>query len=201
MWFVTSEQTAGRGTAASRLDRAARQSRQQHPRSHRRIAASRRRWALPRGWRWRRAAKVSKHRSCAEIGGIGPYEVFAEMAERRAGGTAKARRHPAGSRGRRGNRLAVVVGIGTNVVAAPEGTPTPATSLAGARRPYRREDLFAALSDAWVEFRGIWDNGRGFAEIRGSGWSAPPGSAAGRDPDRRRDASRARSTPSMKPAA
>src|SRR6266436_303969 len=28
-----------------------------------------------------------------------------------------------------GDRLAVVVGIGTNVVAAPEGTPTPATSL------------------------------------------------------------------------
>ena len=23
-----------------------------------------------------------------------------------------------------------------------------------------------SLSDAWVEFRGIWDNGRGFAEIR-----------------------------------
>ncbi len=22
------------------------------------------------------------------------------------------------------------------------------------------------LSDAWVEFRGIWDNGRGFGEIR-----------------------------------
>ena len=28
------------------------------------------------------------------------------------------------------------------------------------------EELFAALSDAWVEFRGIWDKGRGFAEIR-----------------------------------
>jgi BirA family biotin operon repressor/biotin-[acetyl-CoA-carboxylase] ligase len=28
------------------------------------------------------------------------------------------------------------------------------------------EELFTALSDAWVEFRGIWDNGRGFAEIR-----------------------------------
>src|SRR6266446_2613050 len=28
------------------------------------------------------------------------------------------------------SRLAVVVGIGTNVIAAPEGTPTPATSLA-----------------------------------------------------------------------
>ncbi len=29
-----------------------------------------------------------------------------------------------------------------------------------------RRKLFAALSDAWVEFRGIWDNGRGFADIR-----------------------------------
>jgi BirA family biotin operon repressor/biotin-[acetyl-CoA-carboxylase] ligase len=29
-----------------------------------------------------------------------------------------------------GDRLAVVVGIGTNVIAAPEATPTPATSLA-----------------------------------------------------------------------
>ena len=28
------------------------------------------------------------------------------------------------------------------------------------------EELFAALSDSWVEFRGIWDDGRGFAEIR-----------------------------------
>jgi BirA family biotin operon repressor/biotin-[acetyl-CoA-carboxylase] ligase len=26
--------------------------------------------------------------------------------------------------------------------------------------------LFAALSDAWTEFRAIWDNGRGFGEIR-----------------------------------
>ena len=65
-----------------------------------------------------------------------------------------------------GNRLAVVVGIGTNVVAAPEGTPTPATSLAALGVNIGAEELFAALSDAWVEFRGIWDNGRGFAEIR-----------------------------------
>ena len=62
--------------------------------------------------------------------------------------------------------LAVVVGIGTNVVAAPEGTPTPATSLAALGVHVGAEELFAALSDAWVEFRGIWDNGRGFAEIR-----------------------------------
>jgi BirA family biotin operon repressor/biotin-[acetyl-CoA-carboxylase] ligase len=65
-----------------------------------------------------------------------------------------------------GNRLAVVVGIGTNVVAAPEGTPTPATSLAALGVHVGAEELFAALSDAWVEFRGIWDNGRGFGDIR-----------------------------------
>src|SRR6266446_114409 len=65
-----------------------------------------------------------------------------------------------------GDRLAVVVGIGTNVIAAPEGTPTPATSLAALGVHIGAEELFAELSDAWVEFRGIWDNGRGFAEIR-----------------------------------
>jgi BirA family biotin operon repressor/biotin-[acetyl-CoA-carboxylase] ligase len=65
-----------------------------------------------------------------------------------------------------GNRLAVVVGIGTNVVAAPEGTPTPAVSLAALGVHIGAEELFAVLADAWVEFRGIWDNGRGFADIR-----------------------------------
>ena len=64
------------------------------------------------------------------------------------------------------DRLAVVVGIGTNVIAAPEGTPTPATSLAALGVQISAEELFAELSDAWVEFRGIWDNGRGFGEIR-----------------------------------
>jgi BirA family biotin operon repressor/biotin-[acetyl-CoA-carboxylase] ligase len=64
------------------------------------------------------------------------------------------------------DKLAVVIGIGTNVVAAPEGTPTPATSLAALGVHIGAEELFAELSDAWVEFRGLWDNGRGFAEIR-----------------------------------
>jgi len=63
-------------------------------------------------------------------------------------------------------QLAVVVGIGTNVVAAPEGTPTPAVSLAALGVHVGAEDLFATLSDCWVEFRGIWDQGRGFGEIR-----------------------------------
>src|SRR4051794_39866090 len=64
------------------------------------------------------------------------------------------------------NRLAVVVGIGTNVVAAPEGTPIPATSLKALGIHISAEELFAALSDAWAEYRGIWDEGCGFAEIR-----------------------------------
>lgn len=65
-----------------------------------------------------------------------------------------------------GDRLAIVVGIGTNVVGAPDGIPTPATSLAALGVQISAEELFAALSDTWVEFRSIWDNGRGFAEIR-----------------------------------
>src|SRR6266478_2151959 len=64
------------------------------------------------------------------------------------------------------NALAVVVGIGTNVVAAPEGTPTPATSLRALGIDIGAEELFAELSDAWAEFRGTWDMGRGFGEIR-----------------------------------
>src|SRR5438105_7959720 len=65
-----------------------------------------------------------------------------------------------------GNRLAVVVGIGTNVIAAPEGTPTPATSLAALGVQIGAEELFTVLSDTWVEFTGIWDQGHGFGEIR-----------------------------------
>jgi BirA family transcriptional regulator, biotin operon repressor / biotin---[acetyl-CoA-carboxylase] ligase len=65
-----------------------------------------------------------------------------------------------------GSGLAVVVGIGTNVVAAPEGTPTPATSLAALGVHISAEELFAALSDGWAEYRAIWSGGRGFGEIR-----------------------------------
>ncbi|MDN3273099.1 biotin--[acetyl-CoA-carboxylase] ligase [Frankia sp. RB7] len=65
-----------------------------------------------------------------------------------------------------GDRLAIVVGIGTNIVAAPEGTPTPAVSLAALGVQISAEELFSVLTDTWAEFRGIWDNGRGFAEIR-----------------------------------
>ena len=62
--------------------------------------------------------------------------------------------------------LAVVVGIGTNVVAFPQDTPYPATSLHALGVQVGAEDLFYALSDSWSEYRGIWDEGRGFPEIR-----------------------------------
>src|SRR4051794_11823743 len=62
--------------------------------------------------------------------------------------------------------LAVVVGIGTNVVAAPDAMPYPATSLKALGLDLGAEQVFAALSDSWMEFRGIWQEGRGFAEIR-----------------------------------
>jgi BirA family transcriptional regulator, biotin operon repressor / biotin---[acetyl-CoA-carboxylase] ligase len=65
-----------------------------------------------------------------------------------------------------GDRLAVVVGIGTNIVAAPKGTPTPATSLKAIGVDVGAEELFSTLSDSWAEFRSLWDHGRGFGEIR-----------------------------------
>ena len=65
-----------------------------------------------------------------------------------------------------GKGLAVVVGMGTNIIAAPEGTPTPATSLRAIGVETSAEQLFSALSDSWAECRGIWDQGRGFGEIR-----------------------------------
>ncbi len=62
--------------------------------------------------------------------------------------------------------LAVVAGIGTNVVAAPADTPTPAVSLRDLGVQVGAEDLFTALSESWVEYFGIWNGGRGFAHIR-----------------------------------
>ena len=65
-----------------------------------------------------------------------------------------------------GGGLAVVVGMGTNVVAAPEGTPAPATSLRALGVEASAEQLFTALSDSWAECRDIWNGGKGFDEIR-----------------------------------
>jgi BirA family transcriptional regulator, biotin operon repressor / biotin---[acetyl-CoA-carboxylase] ligase len=64
------------------------------------------------------------------------------------------------------NSLAVIVGIGVNVVAAPEGTPYPATALHALGIHVGAEELFGSLSESWARLRSVWDNGRGFGEIR-----------------------------------
>ncbi|MEO3999136.1 biotin--[acetyl-CoA-carboxylase] ligase [Mesorhizobium sp. CAU 1732] len=64
------------------------------------------------------------------------------------------------------DRFAVAIGIGVNVVAAPEGVPYPATSLAALGGTCDAETLFLALSDAWIENARLWDAGRGLAAIR-----------------------------------
>lgn len=66
----------------------------------------------------------------------------------------------------RDDRLALVVGIGVNVVSYPEGVPYPATSLARLGADCDAETLFLALSDAWEDNSRVWDEGRGLAEIR-----------------------------------
>jgi BirA family biotin operon repressor/biotin-[acetyl-CoA-carboxylase] ligase len=60
----------------------------------------------------------------------------------------------------------VVIGMGVNVLRAPEGTPYPATSLAAAGAATSAEALFAALSDAWIGAWRAWAGGRGFEAIR-----------------------------------
>ncbi|MDR3468370.1 MAG: biotin--[acetyl-CoA-carboxylase] ligase [Xanthobacteraceae bacterium] len=62
--------------------------------------------------------------------------------------------------------LAVVVGIGVNVVAAPEATMFPATSLHGLGIHVGAAELFTALAEEWARLKALWDNGRGFALIR-----------------------------------
>jgi BirA family biotin operon repressor/biotin-[acetyl-CoA-carboxylase] ligase len=62
-------------------------------------------------------------------------------------------------------RTAIIIGIGVNVVAAPEGVPYPATSLKALGIERSAEDVFEALSDAWVDTFGLWDDGQGIGAV------------------------------------
>lgn len=66
---------------------------------------------------------------------------------------------------RRDRPMAIVIGIGVNVVAAPQGLPYPAASIADLGWSARAEDILAALSDEWVDVYELWDGGRGIAEV------------------------------------
>lgn len=59
----------------------------------------------------------------------------------------------------------VVVGCGVNVVATPQGVPYATASLAELGYLRSAEDVFVALSDAWVEAFALWDDGRGIADV------------------------------------
>ncbi len=61
--------------------------------------------------------------------------------------------------------MAIVVGMGVNIVAAPEGLPYPATSLRALGCDASAETVFAALSDAWVDTVEVWDSGRGISDV------------------------------------
>lgn len=86
-----------------------------------------------------------------------PNDVLADGAKL-AGILLEATRTPEG-------RQAIIVGIGVNVVAAPEGVPYPATALRALGVERSAEDVFEALSDAWVEAFGLWNDGNGVSSI------------------------------------
>ncbi len=62
-------------------------------------------------------------------------------------------------------RQAIVVGIGINVVAAPEWLPYPATSIAGLGVTRTAEQVFEVLSDTWVDAFALWNDGRNVAAV------------------------------------
>ena len=62
-------------------------------------------------------------------------------------------------------RHAIAIGIGVNVVAAPTDLPYPATSLAELGVTRSAQDVFEALSDAWVEIFSLWNDGRGIGDV------------------------------------
>lgn len=158
MWFVTSEQTAGRG-------------RRQRP------------WIAPKGNLASSvletidlapaaaatlgfAAGLALHAALRQIAGSAAIGFALKWPNDVLAGQAKLAGILLEAEAVAGAGLAVVVGMGTNVVAAPEGTPIPATSLRALGVETSEEALFTALSDSWAEGRGIWDQGRGFGEIR-----------------------------------
>lgn len=65
-----------------------------------------------------------------------------------------------------GGELAVSIGIGVNVVAAPTGLPYPAAALSGLGYAIDAARLFSALSDAFANVARVWDEGRGFRNVR-----------------------------------
>lgn len=86
-----------------------------------------------------------------------PNDVLADGAKV-AGILLEAQKRPDGG-------MAIVIGFGVNVVAAPDGLPYPATSLRALGLDASAETVFGALSDAWVDVIETWDRGRGITQV------------------------------------
>lgn len=57
-----------------------------------------------------------------------------------------------------GDALAIVIGFGVNVAFAPEGTPYPTVALRTLKAGLGREDVFAALADAFARTFAAWQS-------------------------------------------
>lgn len=86
-----------------------------------------------------------------------PNDVLADGAKL-AGILLEASRSPNGAQ-------AIVIGIGVNVVAAPQDLSYPATSLREMGVPLSAEEVFEALSEAWVDVFGLWSDGAGVGAV------------------------------------
>ena len=75
-------------------------------------------------------------------------------------------------------RHAIAIGFGVNAVAAPQGLPYPATSLLDLGITRTAEDVFEALTDAWVDTFALWQDGQGIADVLSLWRSAAAGIGA-----------------------
>ena len=64
------------------------------------------------------------------------------------------------------HQIAVAVGIGVNVVSRPHDLAYPATCLSELGANCDAEQVFTALSSAWLDNYRLWDGGRGLAAVR-----------------------------------
>jgi len=164
MWFVTSDQTAGRGrrhrawiAPRGNLACSVLETLDTSPA----IAAT---LGFAAGLALEAALRKASHEALARAGGYGDLAFSLKWPNDLLAGHKKLAGILLEAEAMADDRLAVVVGIGTNVVGAPEGTPTPATSLKALGVDIGAQELFATLSDSWAEFRSLW--GQGFGDIR-----------------------------------
>lgn len=62
-------------------------------------------------------------------------------------------------------RQAIVIGIGVNVVAAPQNLPYPAVSIAELNVKTDATHIHEALAEHWVDVYALWNNGAGIGDV------------------------------------